>query len=82
MRAVQEPGELGRDTRLFARFQLEKHVFLAGEVEEERSMRHACGRHDRAHLGAGHTRDLELGDGRAEYAFPRLQSACFARSTA
>ena len=70
--AVQESRELGRDPRFLAALQLEQHVFLGGEVEEEGSVRDACGGDDRVHIGAGHPATLELGDRRAQDPFPRL----------
>ncbi len=75
----EEPGEFSCDVCLFAALQFQEHVLLAGEVEEEGSVCHACGGHDRGHIGADHAGALELGDRRAEDALPRLQPSGFAR---
>ena len=78
MSALKEALQVGGHAGFFAAFQLEQHVLLAGKVEEEGSVRDACGCRDRVHVGTGHASDCELGDRRAEDAFPRLQSAQFA----
>jgi hypothetical protein len=48
-------------------------------VEEEGSVRHARGGHDRVDVGTDHARALELGDRRAEDALPCLQPSSFPR---
>ena len=65
-------GEFRGDACFFTELQVKKYMLLAGEVEEERSVRDAGGCHDRVHVGACHPRTLELGDRRTEYALPGL----------
>ena len=49
---IEEPAELGGHPRLLAALQFEQHMLLAGEVEEEGPVRHACGGDDRMNVGA------------------------------
>ena len=56
MLGPQESAELLGDALLFASLQFQQHVFLGGEMEEERAVRDARGRDDRADVGLGHAR--------------------------
>jgi hypothetical protein len=79
VRAVEEPGELGRDPRLLAALQFEQHMLLGREVEVEGSVGDTRRGHDGGDLGAGHARPGELGDRRTQDALPRLTPARLAR---
>src|SRR4029079_19683421 len=76
---IEEPTEFGGHPRLLAALQLQQHMLLAGEVEEEGPVRHACGGDDRMKVRARRSCALELHDRRAEYAFPCLQPAGITR---
>src|SRR3954465_2144088 len=71
--------ELLGDALLFAPLQLQKDVFLGGEVKEEGSVRDASGCHDGADVSRGGSGSLELGDRSAHQPFASLKTFRFAR---
>ena len=64
--------ELVGDSLFFALFELQQHVFLGGEMEEERAVGNPGCRDDRADIGLGHTRTFELRDRRTQEALSGL----------
>jgi hypothetical protein len=72
---LEECGELGSEACFLATYQLDEYVFLARKVKEKRAVGDARRRRYRLHVGAGHSRTLELGERGGEYAFPCLASA-------
>ena len=60
------------DTYLFALLEFEQHMFLGGEVKEERAVCDTSRSDDRAHVRFCHPGALELGDRRTHQPFARL----------